>query len=310
MELGMSLPTYAPFAPPATILRIAQTAEELDYAAVWTFERLLCPVSDVDIMGRRGPVPEPYAVAYDPIETLAYVAASTSKIKLGVSVLNAPVHVPVMLAKRLATLDQFSGGRVIAGLGQGWLEEEYAVANVSRKLRGRGVEELVGAMRASWGPDPVSFDGDFYRIPPSRINPKPVQSGGIPIVMGVVSPAAIARAARIADGFNPIAFSFEGLQASIALYRTAARSAGRDPATLKVVVRVNTPITSEPMGEGRPYLGGSPDEIAEDMRGLNELGIDHLFFSSPTLGMPPVDEQVRLMYRLRNAAAGARLVTA
>jgi probable F420-dependent oxidoreductase len=310
MDLGISLPTYGPLAPPETIVRIAQTAEELDYAAVWTFERLLAPIDDIDILGQRAPVPEPYAVAYDPLETLAYVAARTSKIKLGVSVLNAPLHVPVMLAKRLATLDKFSDGRVIAGLGQGWMQEEYATANVSRKLRGRGVEELIAAMRAAWAPDPVSFDGQFYRIPPSRINPKPVQPGGIPIVLGAVSPAAIARAARIADGFNPIAMSFDSLQASIALFRASAQSAGRDPSTLEVIVRVNSDVTAEPMGAGRPYLGGSPEEIAEDMRPLRDLGVDHLFFTSRTLGLPPIEERVRLMYRLRNAAAGARLVTA
>jgi alkanesulfonate monooxygenase SsuD/methylene tetrahydromethanopterin reductase-like flavin-dependent oxidoreductase (luciferase family) len=108
---------------------------------------------------------------YEPIETLAYVAAKTERIKLGTSIVNAPFHVPVVLARRFATLDQMSGGRAIAGLGQGWMDQEFETANVSRKLRGEGVAEFVAAMRAAWGPDPVSFEGRPYRIPPSKINP-------------------------------------------------------------------------------------------------------------------------------------------
>src|SRR5204863_9362193 len=103
------------------------------------------------------------------------------------------------------------------------------------------------ALRAAWGPDPVAFEGRFYRIPPSRINPKPVQPGGIPILLGVFAPPAIERAARVADGFNPIAFSLEALRSMVGAFRTAARAAGRDPAALKVMARANVPITDARM---------------------------------------------------------------
>lgn len=303
MDLGVSLPTYnCPLASPEAIVRIAQEAERLGYGAVWTYERLLYPTADVaQPGGPPRPLPDVYKVAYDPIETLAYVAAKTERIKLGTSVVDAPFHVPVVLARRYATLDRLSGGRAIAGLGQGWMAQEFATANVPPTRRGAGMDEFVAAMRAAWGPDPVSFEGRFYRIPASIINPKPVQPGGPPILMGSLSPAGIQRAARIADGLNPIGISYEALEGMVNGFRAAARDAGRDPAALKIMVRVNQPISPDPLPEEkRPFLGGAAEQIAADLARLQPLNVDHVFFS--TGYTPSVDEQVRLMERLQQAA--------
>src|SRR5207249_4171368 len=138
---------------------------------------------------------------------------------------------------------------------------------------------FVSAIRAVWGPDPVSFEGRFYRIPDSLIDPKPVQAGGIPILMGVFAPAAIRRAGRIADGFNPIAISHEWLVWAVEEFRSAARAAGRDAGALEVIVRANVPVTDEPITDGRPYLGGSPEQIAEDLEALEEPKVDQVLFS-------------------------------
>ncbi len=144
MDLGISLPTFGPFASPEAIMRIAQEAEHLGYAAVWTYERLLYALGDIPQPGGPPrPLPEDYRLTYEPLETLSYVAAGTERIKLGTSVIDAPFHVPVVLARRFATLDRLSGGRVIAGLGQGWMEQEFITANVSPKRRGAGVEEFI-----------------------------------------------------------------------------------------------------------------------------------------------------------------------
>jgi probable F420-dependent oxidoreductase len=301
VELGVTLPTSGPYASPAGIVRMAREAERLGYAGVWTYERLLYALGDIPQPGGPPrPLPDYYRTTYEPIETLAYVAATTTTVKLGISVLGALFHVPVVLARRLATLDQFSGGRVIAGLGQGWIRQEFTAANVPPARRGRGLEEFIAAMRTAWSPDPVSYEGRFYRIPPSEINPKPVQPGGIPILLGVFAPSAIERAARVADGFNPIAFSFEALQSMVGRFRAAARAAGRDHAALKVMVRANTPITDAAMRDGRPFLGGAPEQIATDLRRIRELGVDHVLFTN--MAQPPLDDQVRLLDRLKNAA--------
>ncbi|GHO49844.1 hypothetical protein KSX_80070 [Ktedonospora formicarum] len=186
MELGIALPTSGHFVSREAIVRVAQEAERLGYKGLWTYERLLYPLAEVDYVGKgeTGPLDRYYRIAFEPIETLSYVAAKTEHIKLGTSIINTPFHSPVVLARRFATLDQFSNGRAIAGLGQGWMEQEFITSNVTRKYRGRGSEEFIAAMRAAWGPDPIQFRGEFYTIPPSLIDPKPIQKGGIPIIMG------------------------------------------------------------------------------------------------------------------------------
>jgi len=302
MDLGISLPTHnAPLTSPQAILRIAQDAERLGYTAVWTYERILYALGDIPQPGGPPrPLPEQYTMAYDPIETLAYVAAQTSRIRLGTSVVDALFHVPVVLARRFATLDQFSGGRVIAGMGQGWMEQEFRTANVPPKRRGAGFEEFITAMRAAWGPDPVRFDGRFYHIPESKINPKPVQPGGPPILLGSFAPHAVERAARIAEGINPIGISFEFLEGMATSFRSAAKAAGRDPSVLKIMVRVNTPIAAEAQPEDqRPFLGGSPEQIARDLSRLESLHIDHVFFLTGYAAS--LDDEARLMERLQAA---------
>src|SRR4029078_2393813 len=124
----------------------------------------------------------------DPIETLSYVAAKTSRILLGTSVLDALFQPPIILARRLATLDRLCDGRLLAGIGQGWMEQEFEAAGVSMKRRGAGFEEHLLAMRAVGGPDPVLFAGRFYRIPDADIGPKPVHRGGPRLIVGAVSP--------------------------------------------------------------------------------------------------------------------------
>ncbi len=301
MDLGITLPTSGPRASPAAIVRLAQAAEELGYAAVWTYERLLYPLGDVPQPGGPPrPLPGHYQLTYDPLETLAWVAAQTSTVRLGTSVLGALFHVPVVLARRLATLDQLSGGRVVAGLGQGWVPQDFAAAKVQMEGRGRALEEVIGALRAAWGPNPVQFEGRFAQIPPSGIDPKPVRPEGIPILVGAFAPRAIERAGRIADGFNPIAFSFEALRGMVSRFRAAAEAHGRDPASLPVMVRANVPIDDAGLGDDRPFLGGSPVQIADDLERLQELEVDHVFFTN--LRQPPIDEQVRLL-----ADLGARV---
>jgi len=226
----------------------------------------------------------------------------TERIRLGTSVIDALLHPPVVLARRFATLDQFSGGRVIAGVGQGWLPQEFETANVPLSRIGAGMDEAVAAMRACWGPDPVEFDGRFYRIAPSEVNPKPVQER-LPVLLGATTPAGARRAGRIADGINPIAFSAEVVPALATTFREAAEEAGRDPAGLRVVVRANVPLTREPLGGDRPFLGGSPVQVAEDMARLEPAGVDQVMISN--MAPHDLDVEVGLMEELKAAAATA-----
>jgi probable F420-dependent oxidoreductase len=305
MELGVSLPTSGPLASPGNIVRVAQEAERLGYAAVWTYERLLRPLAELPSRHGGPPqrIPKQYRLVYEPLETLSYVAAVTERVKLGTSVIDALLHPPVVLARRFATLDQFSGGRVIAGVGQGWMPQEFETANVPMARIGAGMDEVVAAMRACWGPDPVEYQGRFYRIPPSEVNPKPVQPR-IPVLLGATTPAGARRAGRIADGLNPIAFSAENVPALAATFREAAEAAGRDPAGLSVVVRANVPFSVEPLDDKRPFLGGSPGQIAEDVASLEPAGVDQVLLAD--VARHDLDTEIRLLEEIQ-AAVGARV---
>jgi probable F420-dependent oxidoreductase len=283
----------------ANIKRVAKEAENLEYDALWTYERLLRPLAKImpGADGELQRIPADYRETYEPLETLSLVAGMTERIRLGTSIIDALFHAPVVLARRYATLDRFSGGRVIAGIGQGWMPQEFATVNVPLKRRGAGFDEHIAAMRACWGPDPVEYRGRFYEIEASEVNPKPAQDH-VPIIVGTNGEAGIKRAARIADGINPNAFSYEQLAAAVVTFREAAKAEGRDPATLTVTARANVPVTAGPLGDGRPYLGGSPGEIAGDLERLAEAGVDHVLFYN--VAPDGVDNHLRLMADLRN----------
>jgi probable F420-dependent oxidoreductase len=301
MEIGIALPHMGGEASPDIITRIAQEAERLGYASLWAGERLLRPRHYVPFGYPPGPLPDYFSRVFDPLETLTYVAAVTQYIKLGTSVLDAFFHEPLILARRLATLDQLSGGRVIAGIGQGWMKEEFESTNASIARRGNGLEDYLAALQACWGPDPVQYEGRFYRVVRSDIGPKPRQPGGPPVILGVGSRAAIERAARLADGLNPLATNWKTLEWMLRTYRALVREVGRDPQQMQIVVRSNHPISlSARLPEPRPPLSGSLEQVRQDVQRLAELGVGHFFVDLTPL---PGKEQLALLAPLRNIVA-------
>ena len=185
-------------------------------------------------------MPDYFKSMYDPLETLSYIAPKTERIKLGTSVINALFHVPVVLARRFATLDQLSQGRVIAGLGQGWVKDEFETANIPFQRRGNGFEDYIGALRASWGPNPVQYEGRYYRIVESDIGPKPFHLQGPPLLIGGAAPASLERAARLADGINPLARSWSSLEQIAHEFPEMVRHVGRDLHAMQMIVRANS----------------------------------------------------------------------
>src|SRR4030095_2292841 len=174
---------------------------------------------------------------------------------LGTSVLDALFQSPVILARRLATLDRFSDGRLVVGIGQGWMAQEFDAAGVSMRRRGAGFEEHLSAMRAVWGPDPVRFEGHFYRIPEADIGPKPVHLGGPRRVLGAAAPVAMERAGRLGLGLTLVIFDWDTVRASVETFRAAAAGAGHDPDTLPVMLQVNGNLTTDPLKERGPLTG-------------------------------------------------------
>jgi probable F420-dependent oxidoreductase len=282
VKLGVHLPVAGRGASPEIIAQVAEEAERIGLDSVWSWERLMRPTVPIALGGRGGPVmdaPEDFGTVYDPVETLSYVAARTSRIILGTSVLDALFQSPIILARRLATLDRFSGGRLVVGIGQGWMDQEFEAAGVSMKRRGAGFEEHILAMRAVWGPDPVSFEGRFYRIPEADIGPKPVRRGGPHLMAGAASPAALERAGRLGVGLTLVIFDWDAIRDSIETFRAAAGAAGVDPDTLPVMLQVNGNVTAEPPDERGPLVG-SPEQVAADLDRAATLGVDHVYWNT------------------------------
>lgn len=260
MQLGMALPQLGTEATRENIALVACEAEAIGLDSLWGLDRLLRPTRPISVAPGTPtqPLPDYYASVLDPLETLTFAAALTERVRLGTSVINDLFHPPVVLAKRLATFDRLSDGRVIAGLGQGWMPDEFAVAGVPQGRQGAGMVDWLAACRAVWGADPVRYEGRFYRIPESEIGPKPIQSGGPPILIGGYAPAAITRAGRLGLGFNPLATSRDGLTRELAIFRDAARDAGHDLAALPIVARANATLTDSPLPDAdRALVAGT-----------------------------------------------------
>lgn len=301
MRYGLALPTSGEFASADSIGTVAAGAERIGLDTVWVFERLLSPTGLVSVGGQEFPMPDNYNLVYSPLESLAFAAAKTSKIRLGTSIIIALFHNPVALARSLATVDRLSNGRIVAGLGQGWMPQEFTAAGVSTSRKGAGFAEFVEALRAVWSPDPVTFAGRFYTIPESNLGPKPVRQDGIPLLVGAVAPPSIERAAALGMGLNPILMSWDDLGAAISTFREAEQKAGREPGSLPIVVRVNNSLTDEPLDE-RGLLGGSVEQVAEELPRLEELGVDEVFWSMDYVPTPP-EAQIARMERLLAATS-------
>jgi probable F420-dependent oxidoreductase len=265
MRIGFAVPQSGPWATPENMRRIAVRAQELGYHELWTFQRVLYPVGH-----SMGPT---YRSVHDPLVTLAYLAGITTTIRLGVAVVNAFAQ-PVTLAKQLTTLQAVSGGRLTAGLGLGWLPEEFEAAGVGFAHRGSRGEEFVEVLRKAWTDDVVEHRGDFYRVPPSHVDPKP--SPVPPILLGGTAEVALRRAGRLADGW--VSSSREDLASvgpRVETVRAAAGEAGRDPAALRIVCRGVTRI-GPPAADRRP-LTGSVDQIRADVCALAAAGVTEVF---------------------------------
>jgi probable F420-dependent oxidoreductase len=265
MRVGFAVPVSGPWATPENLRRVAVRAEELGYHELWTFQRLLYPVGH--------PMGPTYRAVHDPIVTLAHVSAVTSRIRLGVAVINAYVQ-PVPLAKQLATLQTLSGGRLTAGIGLGWLPEEFEATGVDMARRGRRGEEFVEVLRKAWTDDVVEHEGEFYRVPPAHVDPKPLP-GPPPILLGGTADVALRRAARLADGW--VSSSREDLAsitARIGLIKAELDAAGRDAGAFRLVCRGSTQVRAR--DEDRP-LTGTYDKIRRDVEALGAAGVTEVF---------------------------------
>ncbi|MDA8046106.1 MAG: TIGR03619 family F420-dependent LLM class oxidoreductase [Actinomycetota bacterium] len=247
LAVGIHLPQYGRVAGPEAITRAAVLAESLGYADVWVSDHVVHPADQT--------YPSPNL--YDPLLTLAWAAAATSRVGIGTSVLVVPQHEPVALANRLASLDALSGGRLRLVVGVGWSEAEYRALGADFATRGRRLDEALEMFRVLWGQDPASFRGPFHSFDGIRLLPKP--AGPIPIWCGGSSEAAYRRGVRSA-GFQVIGVTPEQAAPVIARLR-------RDRPELDFTISLRT---------GWDPLGMEQDRILEEKEAFVAAGVQHV----------------------------------
>ena len=273
MRFGFALPQVGSAVGPEALVTVAKRAEDLGFDSLWVLDRILWPVNPrAPYPIGDGSLPVKYKSVLDPLETLTFAAAHTRRIALGTSVLNLPWYTPVLLARRLTTLDILSAGRLKVGFGIGWSPDEYEAAGVTWQERGKRADELIQALKKIWTTDPVEFQGKYYRIPKSVIGPKPVQKPHPPIYMAAYTPSAMKRVAAEANGWFPVGIPLSGVGPMFEGIKGMAKEAGRDPSVLELMVRANVEISDAPIQKDRVDFTGTLEQIAEDVKATQKLG--------------------------------------
>ena len=273
MRFGFALPQVGSSVGPEALVTVAKRAEDLGFDSLWVLDRILWPVNPrAPYPIGDGSLPVKYKSVLDPLETLTFAAAHTRRIALGTSVLNLPWYTPVLLARRLTTLDILSAGRLKVGFGIGWSPDEYEAAGVTWQERGKRADELIQALKKIWTTDPVEFQGKYYRIPKSVIGPKPVQKPYPPVYMAAYTPSAMKRVAAEANGWFPVGIPLSGVGTMFEGIKGMAKEAGRDPSVLELMIRANVEISDAPIQKDRVDFTGTLDQIAEDVKTTQHLG--------------------------------------
>src|ERR1700734_2618328 len=267
MKIGFGAPVAGAWATPEYLTSFAGRAEDAGYASLWSFQRLLVP---------EGSGMEPvYHSVLDPMVALGYVAARTSRIRLGVAIINLPFVSPAVLAKQTTTVDVLSGGRLDLGLGIGWMPEEFTATAATMPRRGAPAEEYLAVLWTLWADEVSSYRGDFYTVPAGRQDPRPVQKPGPPVLLGGMSAPAMERAGRLADGWiTSSRADLTKISEAVGAIKRAASAVGRDPDAVRIICRGVVLAGAEAKGPdgSRRLLSGSYAQIRDDAEWLAGQG--------------------------------------
>jgi len=265
LKLGIALPNFLPGANAEGVEAAAEAAERLSWHSAMTTDHVLVPR---DAAAQYGDVLEA-------LSTIAYLAARTERLRLGVSIVVVPMRNAVILAKELATIDVLSRGRLIAGVGIGWNEVEFANVGVAPRFHQRGayLAETIRLWRHLWSGADGPFEGRFFTFRDFVFGPLPVQEGGPPIWIGARSEPAVRRAGRLADVYHSSATPPDAYAQRIPVLRAAAEAAGRPMPALsaRVVVRFD----QQPSASGY-IVAGDEEAVASELGRFLELGVEHL----------------------------------
>lgn len=279
LQIGFSLPHMGSLATADNIAKAARFGESEGFDSLWVIDRILWPAEPQTPYppSPDGSWPEIYQNVIDPISTLTFVAGLTEKIKLATGIVDMLYQNPLILANRFAALDNFSKGRLLLGLGIGHSKDEYDAVGVPFEKRGERADEFLQVLNKIWYNDTVEHKGKFYTIPKSIIGPKPFQEK-IPIYLAGFSPKALDRIISSgATGWVGIPqLDLDGFKAGQEQLRKAATDAGRDPKSIEFPVLVFPEVSEKELGSDRQPMNGSIDQIAQDLKEFEKLGVNHV----------------------------------
>jgi probable F420-dependent oxidoreductase len=304
MEFGFSLPSRGPAATMQNLRDLARHAEALGADSVWVSDHIIVPrriasFYPYDPQGRFPSAPEQ---AYlEPLTALSFLAGCTDRVQLGTSVLILPYRPAVLTAKIIATLDALANGRVILGVGVGWMEEEFVALGLDTyHQRGAVSDEYIRAFRELWSSDNPRFDGQYVRFADFGFVPKPARKPYPPIWIGGHTAPAIRRAARLGDGWHPIglrppaSLTPDEMRPAVARLRDEASKAGRNAQEITISFRGPIAFTDAGGAQRKP-LSGSVAAIQDDIGCYADCGVSHLIFDIMTAD---VTEMRRVMERV------------
>jgi probable F420-dependent oxidoreductase len=293
---------------PRDVVRLARGAESLGFDSVWlgdhvAWPRRFDPNTHGQVGGKTPPAAAVESNVLEPLTTLSFVAASVERVRLGLGVLVAPYRNPLLAAKMLASLDTLSGGRLVVGVGAGWLREEFELLGApGYEHRGAVTDEYLQVFRELWTSAEPSFEGRFAHISGVVLNPKPVQRPHPPLWVGGNGAAGMRRAARFGDAWMPLHQSPAALAAMVPRFRELVEAGGRDPAAVGVAVGCRFHLSDDGSASaGGGTLVGGAAELVDRLHRYREAGVEEVNLISE--GYADVDQLLDAWDRFANAVA-------
>ena len=305
MKVGLVVPQFGINATKENLINFVQIAEREGFESLWVYDRMLYAVTPQQGYGGtpdKKEWPEYFKNSLDPLTTLAFIAANTTKVNLGTCIIDMVFHNPVTLAKEFTTIDILSEGRTICGFGIGWSKDEYLAANIPYEKRGERANEILQTMKKVWTDDIIEFNGDFYKIPKSIIGPKPVQRPHPKILLGGFSPKTFERIIKYGDGYiGALVGSVEYFHNSIKMFNESIEKSSRTRKDFDLTILTYPYLMKSNSSEGdrAPMTGGTIEEIGSDLSMLKSSGVDRVILAVNAEKDYDVNETIEFVKELR-----------
>jgi probable F420-dependent oxidoreductase len=298
MKFGVFLPISGRATGPDTLMEAARSAEAQGFDAIWSADRVVTPwtiKTSYPYSENHEFIVPPDRPFLDSFTCLAFLAACTEKIMLGISVLVLPYRHPLYWTRVAVSIERLSRGRLTMGVGVGWMEEEFAALGVSFKDRGRMTDEQLQILSSLWTEEHISFDGQFYRFQDVAFYPKPIQQPRIPIWIGGEGIAAQRRTAKYGDAWFSyyVTITPAELRAGYDNVLRMAAEAERDPTQIQFTCCRPIEVTKQPVPQDESHLRGTPEQLVEALRVYREIGVDHIALQFTVPRWPDRVEQIQ-----------------